>query len=90
MDLKDRLLAAGYTVYGVAGAAQTPPGHLYNILNRKRFPRRALARDLERACGGVITAAEWMGLDVAIPTVSVLGTDHQSPPSNSPELGQAC
>lgn len=63
MGLKDRLFAAGLTVYGLADAVKTPPAHLYNILNGVRRPRLPLAKRIEAATGGAIRAAWLLGLE---------------------------
>jgi hypothetical protein len=64
-SLKDILLASGQTVYGVASRAGTPPGHLYNILNRVRRPLPPLAKAIERASNGVIRAVWLLELEPA-------------------------
>lgn len=58
-NLKERLLAGGYSVAGVAEAAGTPSAHLYNLLNRVRRPRYALAKRIESATAGLIRWTEF-------------------------------
>lgn len=73
MGLKDILLASGQTVAEVARRAGTPPAHLYNILNRVRRPKPALAKAIENASGGVIEAAVLLELKA--------GPDQVPPPA---------
>lgn len=59
MSLKERILTHGLSVALVAKRANTPPAHLYNLLNRVRRPRVALAKRIEAATGGVIRWTEF-------------------------------
>lgn len=63
MTLKDRLIANGLSVKGVAERVGTPPAHLYNLLSGVRRPKYELAKKIEAATGGLIQWKEFFERD---------------------------